>query len=332
MSIKLTFSRSRHEVVSNKLRDYLTTIHKIYPSFGSAVFFEYVFRNPYPEEHCFTISFDDPEISYMWIKDISHSTGRLVTNANEWRYMKRIFGVATPTEEELLQGNKILLRPNEYVHVPFKFQSFNCATVSTFPFTKRNTTTSSVQLFGNTPNMEEPIKARSIFILFHNQYNLPISVVQVQVFPQPFVVDKSVHFASAENDFLKKTLLLPNRPSTTNNNKYIHCSSSSAIVNSTLSKSSSDMQEISLKYRCGAGPQITRFYILLYDDPFKVTLVETWQIFVHSLQRIDIVGMTGQTSTSPLILRGGTTSRLIQCYSSEMNELKVCHYVVVHLS
>jgi nephrocystin-4 len=178
---------------------------------------------------------------------------------------------------------------------------------------------------------DEPIKPRSVHILFNNQHNRTVSVVELQVYPQPFVVDKTFHFYNAENDFLKKSIRMRTRYSvfnSSNANKYIHCSSNNVIANSIVSSDPAELQAVTIKYRCGAGPQVTRLYLLLYNDPFKISLLETWQIFVHSLQRIDLVGIAGQTTKSPLILRGGVNSRVIQCYSSNTDELTVrsCTY------
>lgn len=39
-------------------------MHKIYPSFGTAVFFECTFKNPYPEEQVFEIVILDDELKY----------------------------------------------------------------------------------------------------------------------------------------------------------------------------------------------------------------------------------------------------------------------------
>ncbi len=75
-------------MISRKLRLYTTTTHVIHPSFGTASFFEFSFRNPYPKEQCFTIEFDDTELS-------------LINNVEEWRYYKKMHNLVTPIEEDI---------------------------------------------------------------------------------------------------------------------------------------------------------------------------------------------------------------------------------------
>ena len=50
----------------------------LYPHYGSAVFIEIPFRNPYGTEHCFTIGWDDPltHLSIVTSIQASDETGR----------------------------------------------------------------------------------------------------------------------------------------------------------------------------------------------------------------------------------------------------------------
>lgn len=73
-------------MITRKLRLYTTTSHTIFPSCGSTHFFEFSFHNPYSKEQCFYVEFDDPELS-------------LVTNPEEWRFLKKKHNLVTPMEE-----------------------------------------------------------------------------------------------------------------------------------------------------------------------------------------------------------------------------------------
>jgi hypothetical protein len=46
----------------------------------------------------------------------------MIRDPVEWRYFKRVLGLATPTEDELIRSDKLLLRPGENVYLPFKLQ------------------------------------------------------------------------------------------------------------------------------------------------------------------------------------------------------------------
>lgn len=67
LSFFCLFIRDKKDLITVKLKENFARIHKIYPSFGVPVFFEYVFHNPYNEEHVFTISTEDPELTYWSI-------------------------------------------------------------------------------------------------------------------------------------------------------------------------------------------------------------------------------------------------------------------------
>lgn len=55
----------RHEKILCSLAGNITTSHTIYPSFGTAEFFEFVLRNPYSTEQTITIHCDDNELKYV---------------------------------------------------------------------------------------------------------------------------------------------------------------------------------------------------------------------------------------------------------------------------
>jgi hypothetical protein len=82
--------------------------------------------------------------------------------------------------------------------------------------------------------IEEPIKSRTVGVMFLNQDNRPVTILEVQVFPQPFTVDRNFRFYSAENDFLKKNIRIVGRYNARNiastTHKYIHCTSSKVTI------------------------------------------------------------------------------------------------------
>lgn len=59
-----------------------------------------------------------------------------------------------------------------------------------------------------------------------------------------------------------------------------------------------DPVEISIKYKCAASPAVNRFLVLVYADVWMHRLLETWEVIVHSLQRIDLHALVGQTSVA----------------------------------
>lgn len=53
----------------------------------------------------------------------------------------------------------------------------------------------------------------------------------------------------------------------------------------------------------GASPQIKRFFLAVYTDPFLSRPIQIWQVFSHALQRVDVACVEGQTSRFSLLLR-----------------------------
>jgi hypothetical protein len=83
--------------------------------------------------------------------------------------------------------------------------------------------------------------------------------------------------------------------------------------------------EVFVKFKCGASPAVTRFLVLVYADEWMHTLMETWELVVHALQRVDVHALVGQSSMAKAILRGEAHSAhgLVQCFSSAPRELRL---------
>jgi nephrocystin-4 len=82
-------------------------------------------------------------------------------------------------------------------------------------------------------------------------------------------------------------------------------------------------KELIMKFRVASAPETQSIYFLLYDDPYHTSLSEVWRVIVHSLHRIDVNCVFGQTNSASLVLRGSSFSRVVQCYTDHANELMV---------
>jgi len=366
-------SRKR-SLITDLLKESLTTTHVIFPSFGSVAFFELAFHNPYAHQDCFSIEFDDPEL-------------RIVRDIGEWRVHKRSRGLTTPEEEDMLsERNELVVEPRETVFIPFAFQSFNSGTIfpsmPSFDITNVRSSSASAGLSlasASLRNMDEAMRERTIPISFYNRDGKLVYVIRLQVRPQPFSVDRTFRFFTGENDFFKNKItmdltppppalapafsashpslspspsaaasptkpfssssfsslsspspsrsvssrLVPDLSASAMGFRYIRCSHSNVIVRS---ESTSSTQDINLKYRCGAWPQVARFFLLLYHDNYYALLNEVWQIYVHPMRRHDISSTVGQTSRASLYLNFPTPSsapRSFHAFSSRPDVLKL---------
>jgi len=249
--------------------------------------------------------------------------------------------LGTPAEELVVNGDQIWLMPHEMIYCPFKYQAWQHGQVQL-------SVAHADRLNETSDHAASAIEQRSILVSFSNVQLETITCIEVQVQPQPFVIDQCFRFHQSENEFLKTTIRLhQTRWHSTNAATHLarlHTQSSSLSAVSSRNatsaqqpvwvrtsdpdvlagvheqRSPTDPIEVSIKYRCTASPSVSRFLVLVYSDVWLHQLLETWEIVVHSLQRIDIHALVGQTSIAKAILRGAAHGP-VQCFSSSPNEL-----------
>lgn len=324
-TIQLYRERLRHEKILSSLAGNITTNHTIYPSFGTAEFFEFVLRNPYSTDQNINIQCDDKELT-------------VITDTREWRHFKRKTETRSALEENMFDASstspypQVFLKPRETVHIPFKFQTFR-ADQSVPEQGPSHPLKQQTQTYLKTSTSQDNnLKPRQIKVCFMNKDECPIAILMVQVEPRPHVIDRTFRFYHAEQSFLKKTIRLPPWRSlpgapvldadSTQPRVHARCSDVNAVCEARKLPSG-EPQDVFLKIACGPSPSVKRFFVLLYIDPFMAEPCQTWQLYVHSLQRIDVSAVEGQSSRLSVILRGTQSSRLVQCFSSHPEELQV---------
>lgn len=60
-----------------------------------------------------------------------------------------------------------------------------------------------------------------------------------------------------------------------------------------------------------------------HRDRWLAAPIQTWQVHLHSLQRVDVSCIAGQRTRLALVLRGTQTVRRVQAFSSHPQELTV---------
>jgi nephrocystin-4 len=206
-TIELYRDRSKKEGILSMLQSAITTEHIIHPSFGHAEFFEYVLRNPYNVQHTVTVQWEDPELS-------------IITNPREWRHFKQLFETYTAVEENMFiqsnqrndngSGIQLFLRPKETVNVPFKYQSFK-AKHSVQPqgpplISKPHF---KIQLPQDEKEEDLALSSKNLKVYFQTKDNKCIAILNLNVEPQPPIIDQTFRFNHPEQSFLKKSIRLP---------------------------------------------------------------------------------------------------------------------------
>nr|XP_033777776.1 nephrocystin-4 isoform X1 [Geotrypetes seraphini]XP_033777777.1 nephrocystin-4 isoform X1 [Geotrypetes seraphini]XP_033777778.1 nephrocystin-4 isoform X1 [Geotrypetes seraphini]XP_033777779.1 nephrocystin-4 isoform X1 [Geotrypetes seraphini]XP_033777780.1 nephrocystin-4 isoform X1 [Geotrypetes seraphini] len=314
--------RIKTESISNMLSQAIASHYTIYATLGTAEFFEFALKNPYNVQHTITIEIDNPELS-------------VIVDTREWRHFKELTNTLTAIEEDMfhLQENihtpQLYLRPKETVHIPFKYQTFSSAHTAMPQGPNMMEFDKGPELA--TQRKSNVMQSKRIKISFKKEDSKPIAILQVNVEPQPHVIDQTFRFYHPELTFLKKSIrlppwyTLPGAPVGVEGEEpqiHVRCSDPNVICDSRR-MGPGEPQDVFLKVAGGPSPQIKKFFLTIYIDPWFAAPVQIWQFYVHSLQRIDVSCVTGQLTRLSLVLRGTQTIRKVKGYTSHPQELKI---------
>ncbi|XP_076860027.1 nephrocystin-4 [Brachyhypopomus gauderio] len=314
--IEVYRERCKAEGISAMLSQAITTTHTIYATLATAEFFEFVLKNPFNVPQTVTIECDDPELS-------------VIVKAEEWRYFKDLTKTSTPLEAEMfhLKGSgsapQVYLRPKESIHIPLKYQTFLSG--HTWPSKDMGSLKNAESAQFSYKQQSNTILSKSIKAVFRAEDGQPLAVCRVRVEPTPHVVDQTFRFYQPELNFLKKAIRLPpDTVSRADGHASLHVRSSDPNVICHASNTApGEPYDIYLKVPGCPSPQIKKFFITVFMDPWLASPAQTWQVYVHYLQRLDVSCVCGTRSWHSLVLRGTQTIRKVQCFTSHPLELQV---------
>ncbi|XP_030660931.1 nephrocystin-4 isoform X3 [Nomascus leucogenys] len=312
--------RTKAESITSLLSLAITTEHTLHATLGVAEFFEFVLKNPHNTQHTVTVEIDNPELS-------------VIVDSQEWRDFKGAAGLHSPVEEDMfhLRGTlapQLYLRPHETTHVPFKFQSFSAgqlAMVQASPWLSNEKGMDAV-----SPWKCSAMPTKQAKVLFRASGGKPIAVLCLTVELQPHVVDQVFRFYHPELSFLKKAIRLPpwhTLPGAPvgmlgeDPPVHVRCSDPNVICE-TQNVGPGEPRDIFLKVASGPSPEIKDFFVIIYSDRWLATPTQTWQVYLHSLQRVDVSCIAGQLTRLSLVLRGTQTVRKVRAFTSHPQELK----------
>lgn len=301
------------------MMDQMTTRHSIYAQPGHAYFFEFQLSNTREMDQTVEIQFNSLDL-------------RIVTDFEEWKYLQRANGLQKKTaEKDMISMNEstakreLWLRAKESVTIPFVFQ------------------TALTDAYG-----QSKIDASTINVSFVNaETKKPLAFLNLNIQPHTGIeIDQTLRFFGCEGEMLKARVKYtpryrnqsdsdcnPAYDLTEPSRRFIRCSNDHVICNVEEDISAainrSNGYNINLKYRClEANPVPQQFFIYFYHDPFFANLADVWQVFVHSLHRMDVSCPYAQTNSASLILRGsdnGARGRTIKFFSTSCSdEVQFC--------
>ncbi|XP_031235501.1 nephrocystin-4 isoform X4 [Mastomys coucha] len=312
--------RTKAESIAGVLSQAITTHHTLYATLGTAEFFEFALKNPHNTQHTVAIEIDSPELS-------------IILDSQEWRYFKEATGLHTPLEEDMfhLRGNlapQLYLRPRETAHIPLKFQSFSVGSLAP--------TQAPAEMILERDTESGPLWKGSAMptkhtkVLFRVETGQLIAVLCLTVEPQPHVVDQVFRFYHPELTFLKKAIrlppwhTLPGAPVGMPGEDppvHVRCSDPNVICEAQ-NVGPGEPRDVFLKVASGPSPEIKDFFVIIYVDRWLAVPVQTWQVCLHSLQRVDVSCVAGQLTRLSLVLRGTQTVRKVRAFTSHPQELK----------
>ncbi|OXB78109.1 UNVERIFIED_CONTAM: hypothetical protein H355_007251 [Colinus virginianus] len=319
--------RTKHHCISQMLSQAITVTHTVYAMLGTAEFFEFALKNPYSVQHTVTVEVDHPELS-------------VIVDPREWRHFKELTRTSTPLEEDMFHLRddlrpQVYLRPKETVHVPFRYQTFSAEPAVAVVLGPVGL--SEEEDGGRMQEKPRAAQMKPIQVAFRVSGGKPIALLRVKVEPRPHVVDQTFRFYHPELTFLKKAIRLPPWHTLPGDPRgsgtpvgmpggqpevYVRCSDPNVICE-TKNLGPGEPQDVFLKVAGGPSPQIKKFFVAIYTDPWLAVPVCIWQFYLHSLQRLDVSCTAGQLARVAVPLRGTRTLRRVKAFCSHPHELKV---------
>ena len=296
----------KKSMIMEKLKAHIVSEKEITPCFGELSFFEHTFTNNSALDQVFHLRISDPCM-------------KVVSDAGEWRALRTANSMRVGgTEENMIDKDKIFFSGNESIAVPFKFQTLDVLDP------------------GSEERLGDRQEHRKVTVELVTEAGWPVSVLEVLVKLKPFVVDRNMRFQNSEHNYLKhsvrfsslagfdKSLRTMAPGSHGSPALYSACNDPSVAVSVDTEQDAGTTEQIlTIKCRCGAEAERKRFNVLVFSDHFMTRLVETWQVDVHALRRVDMVAVTGQTSQTSVAFRGGLTTQKVKCFSSHPDEFRV---------
>lgn len=201
--------------------------------------------------------------------------------------------------DKQMNGNiRVTLLPNETLHIPFSFLSLVPIGVNSFTrhkLDKQEETKSEMQ------EMDQSVKRVICAKILSTTHGNIISILNVNVKPRPFVVNRVLRFQEFENTVAKRRVqlvgILKDAPLIRSNvdMKFVHCVEHASDIRA---RGGSEMSRVVvewgsdhyngdelthvlnllIRYRCMEANGMGMFYLLIYNDPYQSFLFEVNRI------------------------------------------------------
>lgn len=283
----------RENLIKSKLRQKLVGKKMLKARVGEVLFFEQKFSNPRGGNRTFLIETNDPELA-------------LVLDADEWahlRSLKKSKSTSVP-EKDILDGKRLFLGSYDECYVPFKYCPLDAVNA---------------------------VSEKVIFVsLVCEKTGVVESQLEILIEVQPCVTDNTMKLYTSEYSILNRKFQLGLGLTGRQKSNFVSWGAEvQSIVTNDQNviarlEDSGRSREISIKCsKSESAPQKRDFLIFFYGDKFHSKLLHVWKFCVFTVRKHDITGLTGQTTISSLVVRGGTNSQKVRCFTSHPGEIRV---------
>jgi nephrocystin-4 len=286
----------RELLIKSKLRQKLVGKKMLKARVGEVLFFEQKFTNPRGCNKTFRIDVSDKELS-------------LVLNADEWAHLRSLkknkTKMASAPENDILDGNRLFLGSFDECHVPFKYCPLDF------------------------PSAVDAVTEKVICVsLVCEKTGTVESQLEILIEVQPCIIDKTLVLHTPELATLKHSIPLDaagfNISSTRGGGDAQVVVTNDQNVVAKLQEEEGQNKELLIKCsKSGTAPQERDFLTFFYEDKYQTRLLHVWKFCVHTVKKLDLTGLTGQTTISSLVVKGTASSQKVRCFTSHPEELQV---------
>ncbi|KAJ3322199.1 Nephrocystin-4 [Boothiomyces sp. JEL0866] len=285
--------------VQKALRKQLTTTRQLDVFLGQGYYIEYIIENPYETEQNLEIQWEDSDL-------------RILNNPDEIEYFKSSKllaaedNIITPKFNNQFQ---IYLKPREKSFVPFYYQIFD----------EPKSYIQGEESQENIPKL--------VLVSIRNSQGKDLQFLELIICFKNYFIDKTFQIFYDENQILQKSIvekepevyhLIHNTLVQVKGEFYMKCSdprvNCSTILHTAPNKSS--YLEILFKFKTGNSIEVQNLFFVLYQDKYCSNVSAIWKICIHTVKRVDVNCIYGQSNRLSLVVRGNVNTKNVMCFPS----------------
>ncbi|KAJ3272165.1 Nephrocystin-4 [Terramyces sp. JEL0728] len=290
--------------VQNVLRKHLTTTRHLDVSLGQGYYIEYEVENPYESEQ---------NLEIYWESSDLRDTDEILYFRKARNSIVEESAITPKFYENQFQ---IYLKPREKSFIPFYYQTFE---------------EPASYLHSDIADKQTP---KYLLVSIRNSKSKDLQYLELILTFKNYYIDKSFQTYYDENQILQRSIV-EEEPQVcqivrdtlvhTKGDYYMKCSNPNVNCSTTLlaSPGNGSFLEIMFKFKTGAAIDVQNMFFVLYQDKYCSNVIAIWKVCIHTVKRIDVNCIYGQTNKLDLVIRGGPSTKNVICYPSDPSRFMV---------